>query len=330
MRKKYNYDLLVCIAKKYNTRSAFLLNDPAAYQYARRHHLLDKLCNHMISAKYSSPQLIAYKILSILFPHEIILYNTRSIIKPLELDIYMPKYKLAIECNGIYWHPVNYKNDLDKHSRCISENILLITIYVKNNSFEYITHIKNELIKQLPVINAQCNTNKTAIDILKINDNTLHQYVDKSVLNESQILNIVNKYDTISDFIKNEPNLYQRLSKMKLIKKYTSNLSRKRKYWSIEKIKIEISKYTFLDDFRKHSSACYQHILLNDLSYLLDSLIRTKKQKFTLEKIQSLLNDKKYNSTYQFKKENPSAYRYVCVNKLLWVLHDSINKQNHK
>jgi len=30
--------------------------------------------------------------------------NDRCVISPLELDIYLPDYKLAIEFNGIYWH----------------------------------------------------------------------------------------------------------------------------------------------------------------------------------------------------------------------------------
>jgi G:T-mismatch repair DNA endonuclease (very short patch repair protein) len=30
--------------------------------------------------------------------------NTKEIINPLELDIYIPEYKIAIEFNGIYWH----------------------------------------------------------------------------------------------------------------------------------------------------------------------------------------------------------------------------------
>jgi very-short-patch-repair endonuclease len=51
-------------------------------------------------------------------PHQIILdrltelnveyvVNTRKVIAPLELDVYIPSYNLAIEINGVYWHSEN-------------------------------------------------------------------------------------------------------------------------------------------------------------------------------------------------------------------------------
>ena len=65
------------------------------------------------------------------YDDEIIL-NSRKIISPLELDIYLPKIKLAFEFNGTYWHSeifrdINYhKNKLEK---CKEKNIELIHIW---------------------------------------------------------------------------------------------------------------------------------------------------------------------------------------------------------
>ena len=59
--------------------------------------------------------------------------NDRSAIKPLELDIYIPSKKLAIECNGVYWHNIN--NNLtkeyhyNKFIKCQEQGIQLISIW---------------------------------------------------------------------------------------------------------------------------------------------------------------------------------------------------------
>jgi hypothetical protein len=59
--------------------------------------------------------------------------NRRDIIpNRLEIDIYLPKYNLAIEVNGIYWHSENmgkYKDyHLYKTEKCLEKNIELIHI----------------------------------------------------------------------------------------------------------------------------------------------------------------------------------------------------------
>lgn len=60
--------------------------------------------------------------------------STRKVIKPYELDIYLPEYNIAIEFNGVYWHSElsggksrNYH--LNKHRLCESKGINLIQIF---------------------------------------------------------------------------------------------------------------------------------------------------------------------------------------------------------
>lgn len=62
-----------------------------------------------------------------------IIYNTRSVIYPKETDIYIPEKRLAIECDGIYFHSTtagskdrNYH--LNKTKECSALNIRLIHI----------------------------------------------------------------------------------------------------------------------------------------------------------------------------------------------------------
>ena len=61
-----------------------------------------------------------------------IITNTKSIIKPYELDIYIPFLNLAFEFNGIYWHSEVYKDKnyhLDKTLLCKENDIQLIHIW---------------------------------------------------------------------------------------------------------------------------------------------------------------------------------------------------------
>ena len=71
--------------------------------------------------------------------------NNRSIISPLELDIYIPEYDLAIETNGIYWHSELFKDKFyhqNKLNLSKNKNIRLIQIweddwYLKQNIIKH-------------------------------------------------------------------------------------------------------------------------------------------------------------------------------------------------
>jgi hypothetical protein len=58
--------------------------------------------------------------------------NSRDIIKPLELDIFIPDKNIAIEFNGLYWHSELFKDNnyhLNKTNECNKKNIKLIHIF---------------------------------------------------------------------------------------------------------------------------------------------------------------------------------------------------------
>ncbi len=62
--------------------------------------------------------------------------NTRKIISPKELDIFLPDLNIAIEFNGLYWHSNENKSmtnpstyHLDKLNECIKKDINLIQIF---------------------------------------------------------------------------------------------------------------------------------------------------------------------------------------------------------
>jgi len=66
-----------------------------------------------------------------------IITNSRTIIKPKEIDIYLPEYKLAIEYNGIYWHRPEVYGDkeqwiayhLNKINMCKDKDIQLLHLW---------------------------------------------------------------------------------------------------------------------------------------------------------------------------------------------------------
>lgn len=58
--------------------------------------------------------------------------NEKNIIPPLEIDIYIPEYKVGIEFNGLYWHSDLYKDSkyhYDKTINCNNKNIQLIHVW---------------------------------------------------------------------------------------------------------------------------------------------------------------------------------------------------------
>ena len=56
--------------------------------------------------------------------------NTRQVITPKELDIFLPDFNFAIEFDGIYWHSFKDKNyHIDKTNACKKQNIFLIHIF---------------------------------------------------------------------------------------------------------------------------------------------------------------------------------------------------------
>lgn len=76
-----------------------------------------------------------------------IIRNDRKIIHPYELDIAIPDKKIAIECNGVFWHSEQQGKDkkyhLQKYQKCASNNIRLMHIS------DYIWYAKSNIIKDI-------------------------------------------------------------------------------------------------------------------------------------------------------------------------------------
>ena len=70
---------------------------------------------------------------TLLLKHNIaFIKHDRTILGGRELDFYIPDHKLAIECNGCYWHSDNFKTKdyhFSKYNDCMALGVQLITIW---------------------------------------------------------------------------------------------------------------------------------------------------------------------------------------------------------
>ena len=101
--RRFTDKKLIAEARKYKTKKEMVQCDPSLVKIARNRGLQDKIFEHIIDTPFSTPQLICKLILETVLETKC-MYDTRQIIKPYELDIYFPEYKLAVEYNGSYWH----------------------------------------------------------------------------------------------------------------------------------------------------------------------------------------------------------------------------------
>lgn len=111
--------------------------------------------------RYSSIENKVYNYLNEILHNIEIERCTRQVINPYELDLYMPSIKLAIECDGDYWHSddvlldhygvnsIEYKSI--KNNLCKNKGIVLLrlTEYEINNEFNKVKHSIKETVNEL-------------------------------------------------------------------------------------------------------------------------------------------------------------------------------------
>ena len=89
------------------------------------------ICNPYGSSKISDGHQSIIEFISDIGIHNIKI-NDRNVIKPFELDIYLPDYKFAIEFNGLYWHSEKFKNKnyhFNKYKVCYENDIDILQIW---------------------------------------------------------------------------------------------------------------------------------------------------------------------------------------------------------
>ena len=132
--------------------------------------------------------------------NDVIEYNNKKIIYPYELDIYLPKLKIGIEFNGIYWHNELYKTTtyhLDKTKLCEKNGIKLIHIYEDDWLYKK-DIIKSRILNILNLTSTKIFARKT--NIKEITDNILL----RNFLETNHIQGFVGSQVKIGLFYENE------------------------------------------------------------------------------------------------------------------------------
>jgi len=108
----------------------FLIDRTLLYNRLKSKTILCTNCN-IISRNISGIEIQLLDFIKKNYKGEIII-NSRSIIPPLELDIYIPELKIAFEFNGLYWHNELHKENsyhLNKTEECEKQRIQLTHIW---------------------------------------------------------------------------------------------------------------------------------------------------------------------------------------------------------
>ena len=149
-------------------------------------------------------------------------HNIKSIIPPLELDIYIPELKLAIEFNGNYWHSSELKDKyyhINKTNLCKEKGIRLIHIFEwewDNKKDQILKRIDNAIgIYHKRIYARQCI-------IKEIKDNN----IVKEFLNTHHLQGYINSSINLGLYYKEELVAVMTFGKPRFNKKYEYELLR--------------------------------------------------------------------------------------------------------
>ena len=160
-------------------KNDFLINKHLFYARKKYNTILCINCNP-ISKQISGIEIQLYNFIKENYNNEILI-NTKNIINPYELDIYISELKLAFEFNGIYWHSELYKDKnyhLNKTELCEQQGIQLIHIYEDDWLYKQ-DIIKSMILNKLNQTSNKIYARKTIIK--EITDNKLvREFLDKN------------------------------------------------------------------------------------------------------------------------------------------------------
>ena len=220
---------------------------------------LDKYSQYFIRVHYSTHQLICKLILESVISDKCE-YNTRSVLENnKELDIYFPKYKLACEYNGYYWHKNRYDADYNKKECCNLNNIYIIQInepYL--NAYRKIDYAILEIKKQIKSCVYDIN-NHTGLCIAESDIDSV--IIDMEILLDKMfsiknIDEIIDNCEQYSDVRKKYNNVWQYITKNKLQSLLIPIKMKDYRYMNKEMfIKYVLNNCKSYSEFLKHK--CY-------------------------------------------------------------------------
>lgn len=179
-----NYEIIDICPKtkeaslKCNLNHNFKLSRSFIYGRFKNNSEICTICNPINSQK-SGSEILLNKFIKDHYLGKVI-ENDRNIIKPFEVDIYLPELKLAIEYNGLWWHSSEYREydyHLNKQKIAADSNIKLVTIWEDDwvNKVDIVkSYILNKLGKTVDKIWAR------KCGIFEISKNESNMFLDKN------------------------------------------------------------------------------------------------------------------------------------------------------
>jgi very-short-patch-repair endonuclease len=170
--------------------------------------------------------------------------NTRKIIKPLELDFYLPDHNIALEVNGNYYHSeISGERDknyhINKTNKCNDKNIHLVHI------FDDEINQKPEIVKSF-ILNL-LNIHETQIKALDCQIQELNNEITKEFLSQNHIdSHVASSYRL---------GLYHEgiLVSVMTFQKKKNNIFELNRFCNLLNLKIENSFSTLLNYFRDNN-----------------------------------------------------------------------------
>lgn len=135
----FNYTLMSAIKYKTSHNSMLVLKCPEGHLWETTFHAFKDnavrcaIC-YQQNNYISKPEQLIRDFIKDNFPDIVIKYNDRTVIRPKELDMYLPEFNLAIEICGLYWHGELHSGKArnyhyNKMMDCFNKGIRLITIF---------------------------------------------------------------------------------------------------------------------------------------------------------------------------------------------------------
>ena len=137
--------------------------------------------------------------------------SSKSIIKPQQLDIYIPSHNLAIEFNGLYWHSEEYLNQnyhLNKTELCEKQGIQLIHIFEDEWLFKQ-EIVKSRLLNIIGLTKNKIYARKT--ELKTISSSIANEFLSNNHMqgftNSTIRLGLYDKNELVSVMLFNKPRL---------------------------------------------------------------------------------------------------------------------------
>ena len=161
---------------EHNVRDIFNISKKELKQF--------RLCNNCMqqfSTSKHEDDIVDY--ISTFYSGELV-RNSRNIISPLEIDLYYPEKKIAVEFNGDYWHSEDFKSKdyhYNKFKKCFESDIILVNIFEsywnskKEDILSYLKDLFHGISNNLSIVNSNLMNNNYPIPSMKLD---LSKYIE--------------------------------------------------------------------------------------------------------------------------------------------------------